>query len=260
MRILRLTNSSDILGSIPEPLRAHRVTEQMITELTGEPVETMMRVCWPGPELADIVHRWATRFEPDVVFMRASAFWCSYESVPLRIQRRLARIGGEHLANLGLKVAGAPAFATNPVFRAARRAALRAIGGDVHFQPAEVTANVEAVFRRVLSNESVIPVLRGPGFARDATGTERGLRRAQARNRRLDRALADMARRLGITYASPDAAFRRDHLAGDDAHTNEAGQRAQGEIEGRLIAEAWLAAMAGLPAEYRSNPATHAAR
>jgi hypothetical protein len=72
VHLLRLTNSSDTYEGVPEAQRAHRIADQLFTELTGEPVETILKLFWPDPGLPEIVERWIGRYEPDVVFMRAS--------------------------------------------------------------------------------------------------------------------------------------------------------------------------------------------
>jgi hypothetical protein len=93
-----------------------------------------------------------------------------------------------------------------------------------------------------MKHESVVLALCGPGFARDASGSRKGMLRAQGRNRACDEALMAMCERLRIPYHQ----HRREHapheLGADTFHTNEAGQRTQGEAEGKLIARAWRAA------------------
>jgi hypothetical protein len=241
VRLLRLTNSSDTFEGVPEARRATRIAEDVFTELTGEPIETVLKLFWPEPGLPEIVERWIDRYQPDVVFLRTSMIWCAYESVPLRLERRLGWFG-RPLARLGFKLGGSQAMIANPLFRAARRWALRTIGGDVYFQPEEAAAIVADAFRRVVAREAVIPALCGPGFARDASGTTKGRERAARRNADLDLRLADVARTLHIAFVSCRMEFDPTHLAADGFHTGVVGQRAQGEIEGKLIAEAWLAA------------------
>lgn len=221
-------------------MRGHSICDRLVTDITGEPVETTLKVFWPGPGLPEVAERWAERFKPDVFFMRCSAFWCSYESVPLRLQRRVPLVG-RMMGNVGLK-AGGSRFAENRAFQGGRQLAVRTIGGDVHFGADEVTATVEETFRRVMKHESVVLALCGPGFARDASGSRKGLRRAQARNSACDEALLAMCQRLRIPYHQHSNEHAPHELGADIFHTNEAGQRTQGEAEGKLIAKAWLAA------------------
>ena len=215
-----------------------------MAELAGEPVETVVKVFWPTPDLPDIVERWIDRFEPDVIFIRAAAFWCSYESVPLRVERKLGPVG-KPLARAGVKASGSRLGHVG-AFHYVRRLAGRTIGGDFNFEPAEATAIVEAVFRRALSHEALVPVMRGPGMARDSTGTRAGLLRAQRRNAELSALLAKMCQSLHIPYVPVEDTFDASLLAEDQFHSNEAGQRHQGELEGRAIAQAWIAARDGV--------------
>ena len=102
--------------------------------------------------------------------------------------------------------------------------------------------------RRVIAHESVVPALRGPGFPRDASGTSAGFERARLRNEALDDALAAMAASLHIPYEPGDRAPIPGELSDDELHSNEAQHRRLGELEGRLIARAWLAARDGVHA------------
>lgn len=240
VRILRLTNSSDVVGSIPSEQRASAICDRIIEEVTGEPVETTVRVFWPAPQLPEIVDGWLQRYEPDVLFVRASAYWCSYESLPLLLERRLP-LAGHWLARAGTRT-GESRWAASRPFQVARRTLVRTFGGDVHFEPGEVSGILEQVFRRAARHESLVMALRGPGFPRDVTESARGARRARIRNDSLDHALAAMCERLHVAYAPHPQDFELGQLGADRFHTNEAGQRVQGEVEARLIARAWLAA------------------
>src|SRR6185437_1558351 len=113
-------------------------------------------------------------------------------------------------------------------FQEARKLAVRTIGGDVNFAPDQVRATLEETFRRVMKHEAVVLALCGPGFARDASGTRKGLLRAQARNRACDEALLAMCDRLRIPYHQHTNEYRAEELGADVFHTNEAGQRTQG--------------------------------
>lgn len=72
MRILRLSTSDDLRPELPESGRIHRLVEQAFAAETGEPVETLIRVIWPTPGLADVIDRWLESYDPDVVFFRVS--------------------------------------------------------------------------------------------------------------------------------------------------------------------------------------------
>lgn len=218
------------------------MAERIAAGKTGEAVETVQRVAWPGTELPAIVSRWLANYEPDVVFIRIPAFWICYESVPLRLERRLGRFG-RWPRKVGLKIGGNETFASSRIGKASRKLLLRTVGGDTYFTPAQVATCIEAVLRTVLENESVVAAVRGPGHSINSPGTSRGLARAIRRSEELDRLLTDACNRLHVAYASArnvghDSSF----LLADELHDGPEGQRLYGEVEGRLIAQAWLKA------------------
>ncbi|MEP6872146.1 MAG: hypothetical protein ABI939_09910, partial [Anaerolineaceae bacterium] len=147
MRILRLTNSSDLHAGVAPELRASSVMERVVGEATGETVESMVRAIWPTPGLPDRVGRWIESYKPDVVFLRATSFWCTYESVPLRIERRLGRLG-KPVARTGLRLGDRTWLVERRSFKLARQAVVRTIGGDPHFTPEQASGVVAEVLRR----------------------------------------------------------------------------------------------------------------
>lgn len=242
MRILRLTNSSDTHSGVVAELRAPAVTERVVGLATGEHTETMIRAIWPTADLPGRVDRWIEAFQPDIVFVRATSFWCTYESVPLRLEHRLGRVG-KPLAGAGLRLGDRPWLIDRRAFKLARLAVLRTIGGDPHFTPRQVSSVLGEVLRRAISRESTIAVVRGPAQFHNSAGTRAGFRRAQTRLRELDALTAETCRRLHIRYIS--AAGTNDGPSfrlGDDLHDTEAAHRIMGELEGGVIAEEWLAA------------------
>ena len=93
MRLLRLTNSNDYNDEIPELLRGEAITRRLAAEAIGEDVETVSRAFWPSSKLPAKVAGWLDEYEPDMVFIRCAAYWVSFESLPLRIDRTLGRLG-----------------------------------------------------------------------------------------------------------------------------------------------------------------------
>jgi hypothetical protein len=242
MRLLRLTNSNDLQPGVPEAQRAPAITERIVAAATGESVEVINRVIWPGAELPDIVAGWLERFSPDVLFMRASSFWCTYESVPLRLQRRWGRLGAP-LSRVGFKAGGHPTVAANPAFRRVRKLAVRTVGGETYFTPPEATRLVADVLRRVLVQEAIVPIVRGPAHAHNSSGTAAGHRRAAQANREFDALLAAMCLGCHVTYVTASGALDNpSFLANDEVHDTAAGHLAIGTLEGEAIAGAWLAA------------------
>lgn len=239
MRILRLTNSDDMNESIPLEQRSVAVAERLIGERLGEPVETVMRVIWPDREVAEVVDGWLKRYEPDVVFIRASSYWYTYESVPLRIQR-MGKWGLPFLGKAAAEAATNPMLANNAPFRFARRMAVRTIGGDTYFTPEGAAATIEAILRRVVAHESVVAVLRGPMHAHNASGTASGLARSKQKNARFTALVAQTCADLYIPFVPVAHLADTTEQLEDGVHTSGAGQRVLGEVEGEAIVAAVL--------------------
>ena len=242
MRILRLTNSTDTHSGVAPEMRATAVVERVVSAAIGEAVESMVRPIWPTPDLPSHVDRWIESFQPDVVFLRAASFWCTYESVPLRIERRMGRFG-KPFATAGLRLGDRPWLVNRGSFKFARQAVVRAIGGEPHFTPEQASGVVAEVLRRAVARESTVAVVRGPAQFHNSAGTRAGYRRAQARLRSLDALTAEACRRLHVRYI-PAAGTNdgRAYRLEDDLHDTEAAHQVMGELEGLVIAEEWLAA------------------
>ena len=244
MRILRLTNSNDLLEDIPPEQRGAAIAESMVAELTGENVETIQRVMWPGDGLPAAVGRWIKEYEPDVVFVRTSSFWVSYESVPVRMGRVLGRLG-KVPRKVGLSVGGNWRFASSAPGKALRRVAARTVGGDTYFTPEGAAGHMEALLRAIVVDESVLPVVRGPGHAFNAPGTKRGLARSMRRCDEFEALIRALCEQLHVAYAPAGYIGHSMSFArADEVHEGPEGQRLYGEFEGRLIARAWLEARA----------------
>ena len=166
MKILRLTNSNDFYGDVADSDRGYRLIEAALKDECGVEVETIRRTIWPADDLPDIVERWVNEHRPDMVFLKTSSYWYSYESVPLKFQRKLGRVG-KVAGDAGLKAATTPSVAHNAVFRKLRYFAQATIGGDTNFTVDYSIQTVEAVIRRVLRHEDTLLVVRGSRGGRD---------------------------------------------------------------------------------------------
>lgn len=244
VKILRLTNSNDVASHLPASQLSAAIADETIARLTGERPETTVRVIWPGPELPSIVRGWLERYDPDVVFLRSSSFWVCYESVPLRFQRRFGPVG-RRVGALGLRVGGHPSVSSHPLARNIRQYAVRTIGGDTYFTPAEATAHVEATLRTILAAESMVPALRGPSHVLNSARNHAGYLRAYERILDFERRLATLCTSLHVSYVSARGpAADSESFLPDQTHDDLPTQRIFGELEGRAIAEAWRAAVA----------------
>jgi hypothetical protein len=191
--------------------------------------------------LATIVEGWLDRYQPDVLFIRIPAFWICYESLPLRLQRRLGK-PGKWVGRAGLAVGGNPRFAESRAGKACRRLLLRTIGGDTYFTPRQVHDCIAEVLRVASKRESLVVAVRGPGHSIDASRTARGLARSSARSETLDRLLSELCSESHVAYGSARfIGHGTAHLREDDLHDGPEGQHLYGEVEGKLIARAWLA-------------------
>jgi hypothetical protein len=243
MRVLRLTNSNDENPLVPEDERAPAVAARAISALTGESVETEIRHIWPGRSLPERAVHWIDEVRPDVVLVRASSFWVTWESVPLKLQRRLGRLGTP-LARAGFKIGANDKFAYQATFRRGRIWAARTVGGVTYFTPQEATELLSAMLRRIRTNESLIVVVRGPSYSHNAAASRRAHERAESRRAELEELLAGECERLHIPFWPRREPLSEAHLLGDDVHDNAEGHRVNGELDGEAVAAAWNAVRA----------------
>lgn len=240
LKILRLTNSNDFNPAIPERSRGPALTDAIIRAALDEPVETISRSFWPSERFPPILNEWLDRYEPDLVFIRSAAYWVSFESVPLRFERKLGWLG-KWPAKVGNKIGSEPTIASNWLARRGRRAAVRTIGGDTYFTPKAAASHVEDMLRVIVKRESVVALVRGPGHTHNSAGTRRAYARAKSRNEAFESELKAVCGRMRVAYVSAFAAAAASGLGRDDVHTVEGGERAFAEMEGPAIVKAWMA-------------------
>ena len=242
MKILRLTNSSDLHPGVPPELRAPAVAERFVAAATGQEVQTVQKAIWPAPNLPEIVSRWVEQHEPDVVFFRLSSFWVAYESVPLRISRKLGRFGGP-VANAGIRIGERPWLVEKRAYKATRRVVVRAVRGDTYFTPAEAAEALAETFRMIAARESLLPVVRGTSLLLNSSGTKAGLRRSVTRVAALNRlteAACDVSR-IPFFPEPPAVALSATRL-GDEVHDDALAHERLGIDDGEAIMKAWIAA------------------
>lgn len=241
MKLLRLAVSDDTNPLIPAGQRIPEIAAARFTEATGEPVEQVIRVFWPTPEYPDLVERWMEREHPDMVYVWVNSYCFTYESVPLRIERRFGQAG--RLVNrASQRIANTRWLADRPPFKAGRRLAHRVLGGDTYFTPVEVLERVELLLRRVLEHEGVVVIVRGPRTAYGEDGGPKGLARAERRRKQVDDGLAALCRRLHITYHSHAGRAPSDvpgEWLADGIHGNVASSFESGVEQGQHMIDAW---------------------
>jgi hypothetical protein len=121
-----------------------------------------VRSIWPTAELPSLIESWMVKHHPDLVFMKVVSYWFCYESVPLKVERKLGRLG-KPVADAGVKAADTGWLASNPLFHAGRRLAQRTIGAVSPFEPQEVLERMSAFIRQVLRSENTALLVKGPG-------------------------------------------------------------------------------------------------
>ncbi|MEO6043642.1 MAG: SGNH/GDSL hydrolase family protein [Tepidiformaceae bacterium] len=244
MRVLRLTTSNDTYPAVAEELRAPAVCARLIGELTGESAESMHRNIWPSDVLPDLVSKWMDDFQPDVVLVRPSAFWTTHEMIWIGVDRHLGA-PGRALAKLMKGTSEQGAVGGSRAFEFARGLVVRAYPGQTHMTPEEATERIAPMLRQIVAKESAIVVVRGPAPVNNAARNPAGLTRGERRLEAHDRLMAALCRERRIPYSSALQALNHPHLLmPDQVHSTEKGHRIAGEFEGKMIAEAWLAAKA----------------
>lgn len=240
MKVLRLTSSDDFLPSIPENERAYVYAEQVFTAETGIPVETTLKRFWPAPGFDEALERWLDEVEPEMVFFIVPSYPVCYESVPLRLERRLKRVG--RLLNSGSQAAASSRIGSTTLFHAGRRLATRTIGGDTIVTVPEMMAYVERATRKILAREGTVLAIRGP---KTPFGVETPAARARSEGRRqhLNRELRALCDRhhvaLQLFDEPPHPAEDRRYVMADRVHMGPGERKKGGEFEGHGMVAAW---------------------
>jgi hypothetical protein len=241
MKVLLLGTSDDAADYVAEAATAPRLAEAELTRRLGEPVEIVLRRVWPTERFPRLVDRWLNDEKPDVVVLRTAALWVSYESVPVRVERILGPLGGP-VRRLGIRMAQTPVLGTNPGFHASRKWLQRTIGGDPFFTVEQVVDSIGAAIRRIVRDERVVLVVRGPQGANRYHSSERAARNGERRRAAVHVALRDLCRQLHVHYEGVDRGTKDADPAtkvGDRIHSNEEGQRRRAAILVDLIETGW---------------------
>ena len=245
MKVLRLGISDDAFGNLGDEQRSWHIAGEMLAERTGEPVETVLKRSWPDEKMAGRIERWIDDEEPGLVLFCSAAFWVSYPSAPLLVQRTKLPFARQ-LSGVGIKMAGNARIAHNAAFRTARRAVVGSIGGAFYFEPEHAAEMVEEWVRRAIRHEDLAVAVRGPLPLR--IPGPRALRETCERRRAsLDAALDAMCQRLHVAYLgfAGDEMAEPGHLLGDGIHVNAAGHASRAVGEADVMWRAWSAVHSG---------------
>jgi hypothetical protein len=223
---LLLGNSNDTGGWNGDGPKRHELVEAFLTDATGSPAEVIPRNIWPNSGMERAVEGWIEKFEPEVIYMTMAAYWFLYPSVPLRVRRLLRRFGPA-VSDAGFRAAESPRWAFNPMFRGARGALQRTVGGDTHFTPEEVIERMTSVIALMLRHEGVVLAVQGADGRTRYAHSRRGDRRNEAKRQRVHLAMKDFCERHHVWYENSevplwqaDAALRRNRV-GDGLHANQ---------------------------------------
>lgn len=208
MKILRLTNSNDVLAGAST--NRPSLIGSLLEDRYGEPIETVVKTPWPNGRMPEVVEAWVRREQPDVVFLSVVNYWYNYPSVPLRLRRLLGPLG-DRLARLGFRAAENRIIGPSLPFRLGRKALLRTLGGDYHFEPEELVSVIEATARRILRNEGVILVVWGPHGRADWAETAGQRRRARHRQEQVVAGLTRLCADLHVAYHASARPAHLDH-------------------------------------------------
>ena len=244
MRVLRLGNSEDRSPGIADSDRAWYIAGIVLAEACGESVETVVRPISPTRELPDLLDKWLDEYQPDLVLLKVTWYWYSYESVPRRIERLLGR-SGKPIARAGTRAGESPRFATKRWFKLCRRAAHRIIGGDTPFPSSQVLEVMEECIRRVKARENVALLVKGTGGNRYDEETLAGYyQRFVNRREHVEGTIEKFCRDADVPYVNTKKAgvtSRAELAASDGLHTDLAGQERMGLKEGEQMVSAWRA-------------------
>lgn len=240
MKYLRFGSSNDGRAEVPAELRRAAIVEQRLSEALGEPVESVVRQAWPDERLPGLVARWMDEFRPDLVLLPVNSFSFNYESVPLKIERRLGPLG-KPIAHLGWKAAETPAIAHRGAFHSARRLAQRTIGGATYFEPEQVLEVMAKCVRTIVQHEQAILIVKGSRGSRDFSVSDGARRRSEERRLTVHRGLQALCGELHVDYFGTDtpryaeAGAEPGSMIGDRFHYDATGHRSSADRQLEMV-------------------------
>lgn len=241
MRVLRLGNSEDVSPGIADEDRAWYIASSMLAAESGEPVETTVKPIWPTPDLPARIARWIEEYQPDLVFLKVTWYWYTYESVPLRIRRVLGP-AGKPIAAAGLKAAKQERLSKNRAFKFGRRMAHRVIGGDTPFDSHDIIELMSVCIRQIVAHESIGLMVKGTGGGRENEEALSGYyHRFLQRRDEVEGGLQRLCEELHIPWnsATKKTKQQRGFEGGDGVHKNATGQYHMGTQEGEAMVAGW---------------------
>ena len=241
MKVLRLALSHDLRADIPEEERQYMVAQRVLERETGEPWATVLRPIWPSEKLPGLVDRWVGEEQPDLVMVNLAAYWVSFASVALKIERRWPG-GARRLGPAARRAAETRIAAHSPLTELARDLATRLVGVEYYFEPDAMVALFETIIRRLLQPERLAVAVRGPALIPQRS-SRAILKEREARFWAWHDGIRDACERLHVAFLPYDAEMEAPgsgvRMEGDTAHYTLEGTRLHGLREGELMVRAW---------------------
>lgn len=220
----------------------------------GEPVELTARVIWPSDDLHEVVGRWVQRYEPDVVMFKLDGYWYLFNSLPVRVEQALGRVGGGRVRGWGERAVRHAWFRRSWPYRGARAVAKRSLGTATNFSPEYVADVTERCVRTILAHEGT--GLTVWGQTGPWAGAPAG---AQAF---MYRRMSALSAKLHVSYVAWDPATpppgRKGFQLEDGIHRNKAGHEFFALREAHSLRLAWESVRDGaaMPAfDFETNEA-----
>jgi hypothetical protein len=213
----------------------------MLEKQIARPVTLVTKPIWPSEELPEIVEKWVGREQPDLVWLNTSAYWFTYESVPLRLKNRLGRVGTA-VSEAGLRAGKDSRFANSATFRQVRRLLQLTIGGDTQLTPQQVVERQSRCARTIVRDERVVLVMEGPRGRGNYHASKRAEHRAERKRQYVHKGLRKVAGELRCSYYGSDQTLRE--LVGepsfqkDKFHMDEGGHEASAKLDFPALLEA----------------------
>ena len=242
MKLLRLTTSIDLRGSVPVELRAPALVDADLAATIGEPMETAMYPIWPKDRMDAVIGRWARQAKPDIALIVITPYWFAYESVPLKAGRAgggLLRAPMRRLQRWGAH----PRVVRSRLLWSVRNLALRSGGGSAFFEPEQVVEAVKSYLDVLAIDPGIVPAVYGLPRSDLAWGKPR--RPGWARERRLTvyRAITEYCAERGIPHETSDVEVPDDewlrYREADGVHINAAGHQRLADHQLPLLLRAW---------------------
>ena len=230
VKILRLGSSNDTVEQFVAGEPRERVIQRELERQLQEPVTVVTKRIWPTERFPELLSRWLDEEDPDIVTVPVIGYWFNFESVPLKLQRRLGRFG-ERLGSTGKHVADVPWLAHNAAFRAVRNVAQRTIGGETYFTCDQVISCVHQIVREVVRREGIALIVQGPfGGQHLSGGSRRAVNREERRRLVVNAGIREVCRSHQVTFIEHVVNRRLKGTAfstiGDGLHMDETGQLA----------------------------------